>query len=316
MKRKIITTALALLFATAMLAENQRVAVFDPTGNAESFIREIVREEISAVVVNTHGYTVLERSLINQVLEESRFQASGLVDEAEISEIGRMLGANLVLVTTVTRMDNGNFHISARLIDVLTARVERQQTTLTNRGSGDLIPVAERLAVAIFGETTARTEAIQPTAENRLMSQMIVGSMLINDGRRIYQDGGRLTENEVRVLMAGTDALRLYNQGLQRNRNGDIWFWSGIGAVVASGVIGSINRMNAPHVSMMDGTVEGLVVGAGVGAPFIATGLILKRNGRRDIQNSVDIFNRNVQTTHIELNFGLTPNGVGMVVNF
>ena len=161
MKRKIITTALALLFATAGMAQDLRVAVFDPIGTVPSFIREIVREEISVVIVNTPGYIVLERAMINQVLEENRFQASGLVDDAQISEIGRMLGANLALVTNITQMTSGDFHISARLIDVLTARVVRQQTARTSRGDADLVDAIERMARAMF-VGTVRTATTQP----------------------------------------------------------------------------------------------------------------------------------------------------------
>jgi len=116
MKRNLITTAIALLLSITAMADDQKVAVFDPAGNTEDYVKEIVREEISSVIVNTGGYTVLERSLINKVLEENRFQAGGLVDDTEVSEIGRRMGANLAFVSNLTKMANGNFHISAKLI--------------------------------------------------------------------------------------------------------------------------------------------------------------------------------------------------------
>ena len=329
MKKKIITTAFALLFATAMLAENQRVAVFDPTGNAESFIREIVREEISAVIVNAGGYTVLERSLINQVLEESRFQASGLVDDAQISEIGRMLGANLVLVTTVTQMGGGNFHISTRLIDVLTARVERQQTARTSRGDRDLIEVVERMTITMFGVAPVVAQPRQPRErEARPAPIVLTENMLVANGRRVYQDGRRLTENEVRGLMAGTDAIRMYNDGLRRNRNGNIVLWSGVGAMALAGVIGyatghvhewqdSAGNLHTDDWRMEDAFVWAGLTGAFVTVPLVITGTTLKISSRRPIRNAVDMYNRSLtQTSHIEVNFGFTPNGVGMVVNF
>ena len=80
MKKVIITSVIALLSTVAM-AQDRKVAIFDPVteGNVDSSIKGIVREEISSVVVNTGGYTVLERQLIEKVLEENRFQMSGLV---------------------------------------------------------------------------------------------------------------------------------------------------------------------------------------------------------------------------------------------
>ena len=150
MKKNIFTIAILLLVSVSAMAQ-QRVAVFDPSGNVPDFIREIVREEISVLFVNTPGYVVLERALINQVLQEDQFQASGLVDDAQVGEIGRRLGANLALVTTLTQMGSGNFHISARLIDVVSARVERQQTAQTTQGDGDLMVTVQRMVREMIG---------------------------------------------------------------------------------------------------------------------------------------------------------------------
>ena len=94
MKRLIITSVIALLGFTVMAQEEKKVAVFDPAGSADDNIKEIVREVISSVVVNTGGYTVLERQLIDKVLAENRFQAGGMVDDSQIVEMGKLMGAN------------------------------------------------------------------------------------------------------------------------------------------------------------------------------------------------------------------------------
>jgi len=116
MKKVIIISVIALLSLTAM-AQDQKVAVFDPAGTAENTIKEVIREEISSIIVNTSGFTVLERQLINKVLEENKFQSGGLVDDTQISEIGKRMGANLVFVTSLS-MIGTNYHISCKLIDV------------------------------------------------------------------------------------------------------------------------------------------------------------------------------------------------------
>ena len=81
------------------MAQDKKVAIFNPAGSVEnSTIKEIIREEISSIIVNTAGYTVLERQLIDKVLEENKFQLSGLVDDSQISEVGKRMGANIVFV--------------------------------------------------------------------------------------------------------------------------------------------------------------------------------------------------------------------------
>ena len=60
-KRFILTFALAILCFSAIGQVERKVAVFDPAGRVSDDIKEIVREIISSVVVNTADYEVLER---------------------------------------------------------------------------------------------------------------------------------------------------------------------------------------------------------------------------------------------------------------
>jgi len=154
MKKLMMIQAFALLLCVTTLAQDKKVAVMDPVGSVPKTIMEIVREEISSVVVNALGYTVLERSLIDKVLQENKFQMSGLVDDSQISEIGKRMGANFVLVTSLTIMENGNYYISCKLIDVLTARIEKQKTGRSERGSNDLIDIVDKMVGEMFLSST------------------------------------------------------------------------------------------------------------------------------------------------------------------
>jgi len=153
MTKKLILVANLLFSSMVVMAQDKKVAVMDPAGSVESSIQEIVREEISSVVVNALGYTVLERSLINKVLEENKFQTGGLVDDSQISEIGKRLGANYVFVSSITIMGNGSYYISCKMIDVLTARIEKQKTAQTQQGANDLINVVQKMVGEMFVNT-------------------------------------------------------------------------------------------------------------------------------------------------------------------
>ena len=155
MKKSLSLLSLLVVFVLTLQAQDKKVAVFDPVGSVPKSTKEIVREEISTVVVNTKGYKVLERSLIDKVLEENKFQMGGLVDEGQISEIGKMMGANYALVTSITIMDNGSYYLSFKLIDVLTAGIEKQKTARTK--SDELIDVVEKTAKEMFGGQVTTT---------------------------------------------------------------------------------------------------------------------------------------------------------------
>ena len=153
MKKVFITTVIAILLGLTAMAQNQKVAVFDPAGSIPTSTRDIVREEISSVIVNTPGYTVLERSQINKVLEENKFQMSGIVDESQISDIGKRLGADFALISTVQIMDDGRYHVSFKLIDVLTAQVAKQKTG-RSQAKNDLLDLVYNVASEMFGQMT------------------------------------------------------------------------------------------------------------------------------------------------------------------
>jgi len=162
MRKIIITSVIALLSFSAM-AQDRKVAVFDPAGNANNAVKEIVREIISSVIVNADGYTVLERQLINKVLEEQRIQVGGLVDDSQIVEMGKLMGATFAYVSSVTMLGNNHF-ISVKMIDVQTARIEKQNTGQTQRGTDDLVNVVQTLVGGMVGQMVILETPVIETA--------------------------------------------------------------------------------------------------------------------------------------------------------
>ena len=150
------------LFITvsAQAQQERKVAVFDPAGTVEKALLEIVREEISSVVVNTSGYTVLERQLINKVLEENRFQESGLVNDEQVSDIGKRMGADYVFVTAISMLGT-NYYISCKMIEVATARIEKQSTGTTTKGMDDIPQTTQNIVRRLFGQTVQQ-QSITP----------------------------------------------------------------------------------------------------------------------------------------------------------
>ena len=147
-----------LIAASVQAQEIRKVAVFDPAGSVEKNLLEIVREEISSVVVNTKGYTVLERQLINKVLEENKFQESGLINDEQVSDIGKRMGADYVFVTTISTLGR-NYYISCKMIEVATARIEMQSTGTSTDGINDIPQTTQTIVKRLFGENASRQVA-------------------------------------------------------------------------------------------------------------------------------------------------------------
>jgi hypothetical protein len=312
--KKIGLMSAIILWCCSAIAQEKKVAVFDPAGDVTSSIKEIVREEISAVVVNTAGYTVLERQLINKVMEENKFQMGGLVDDSQISEIGKRMGASYVFVSSITSLGS-NYHISCKMIEVQTARIEKQKTAQTKQGTTDLIEVTQTTVKSMFAETTIeekQTPVVEKTEPVKSLSPNII---LIADGLKVLSNGRVLTKNEVRTMMVNTDALNYYNKGRQKAKTGNALIVTGIILLCGSTsyIITAHEKFGEEEVGIAN-TIGGVMGGIGLGAGI--SGFVLRSKAKKDINQAVNIYNGRKNTSHVELGFRAMPNGMSLTVNF
>lgn len=70
---------------------------------------------------------VLERRRIDSIIEELKFQTSGLVDDASAASIGHMAGADMVITGSARNMTD-HYHLELKLLDVETGIIRRQKS--------------------------------------------------------------------------------------------------------------------------------------------------------------------------------------------
>ena len=330
--QKLIITSLIALFSLAAMAQTERkVAIFDPAGSVGNSIREIAREEISSIIVNTGGYTVLERQLINRVLEEHRFQQGGLVDDTQASELGRMIGANFVVVTSISQL-GANLYISCKMIDVETARIERQRTAQTQRGTNDFIEVVQRTVREMFPAAAPPMPSVappvtQPPRQTQPPPQQqatkpvkspvtIHPDMLSFEKRKVYQYGNQLSKKEVRNVMANTDALKFYNKGIKRKNISNVLLIGGL--VITGGAtflgVADISLYADPNEDI-DVFYYDILIAFSTGIAMTSIGLIIKLAHIGSIRRSVYLYNSSFKT-NMELDFGITGNGARVTLRF
>jgi len=162
--------------------------------------------------------------------------------------------------------------------------------------------------------------------------------MLTASGRKVYHGGRELSRNEVRDIMANSDALRLYNKGIKRNRNGNIWNIGGFCLIAGGAAVAVIQPFERryyytgnQYYDRENNTWRGfeyyefedqwfaLEVGgviAAAGAAMILTGSILKMSSKIPIRKSVNLHNSGSNTSNLELDWGFTGNGVRLAIRF
>lgn len=143
----------------AFADEKPRVAVFDPATTSkaiDSDTRVAVRELICSALVNSGEYNILERAMLDKVMKESKFNNSAAVDETQATELGKLAGANKVVLPVLSKV-GGKIMLSVKLIDVTTASVELQKAKVTD--SANLLADVEPLTAAMLGQESATQTA-------------------------------------------------------------------------------------------------------------------------------------------------------------
>lgn len=161
--KRIFAAVLAALIAMPLLAvadnTKLRVAVFDPSPSG-TYIDEgtkvAIREIISSTMVNAGSFEIVERSLLEKVMQEQRFSNSGIVDDNDATEIGKLAGANKVVISVLTQT-GGQYVLSVKMIDVKTASVDKQRIRVVD--SGNLLSIVEPITKEMIGiDSSSSTE--------------------------------------------------------------------------------------------------------------------------------------------------------------
>jgi curli biogenesis system outer membrane secretion channel CsgG len=113
---------------------NKHIAVLPfwyPDG-ARSTGSSIVAERLTTLLVD-RDVSVIERSLLDKVLEEMRLENSGLTDVQSAQKLGRMLGVDAVVTGILDDLNDQETELNARLIRTETGEVLAAATTKVDR---------------------------------------------------------------------------------------------------------------------------------------------------------------------------------------
>jgi hypothetical protein len=157
-----------------------KIAVFDPVGEdkVSDEIKTLVREEITSTIVDNPNYIVLERANIDKVMEENKFQGK-FASESEMSELGKMMGADYVCVITV--INTGTlYYIFCKQVDVKNAVVENQGEGNTS-SLKELLYAAKESALFFAADKKAKKAIIQELKKHKQGSKNKDYSEILNE---------------------------------------------------------------------------------------------------------------------------------------
>lgn len=161
MKMKILLGAI-LFIAVQFLSfgqesnnsETKKVAILetvDREGNISYGIKLMLRSSLSYAITNTPGYEGYDRVDLASIVGEHNFQRTGLVSDAQIRQLGEMTGASYILVAEAAKLDETHIFITAKILNVETAKLEHTANVQTLMNAEDIEEGCTKLASMLFG---------------------------------------------------------------------------------------------------------------------------------------------------------------------
>ena len=129
-KTVLLLTLLTVIACSTTVANSAefkktKVAIVDFQENGTFDVKDvgkIVAEWFTTALVNTGRFDVIERRLLQQILEEQKMGVTGLIDPRSASRLGKLLGVKTVVSGTVQSYD-GVSEINVRLLNVETGSI-------------------------------------------------------------------------------------------------------------------------------------------------------------------------------------------------
>ena len=157
-----------LLFSAAMFAQEvKRVAILETVDkeNKVSYANKLIlRASLSKAITQTEGYEAYDRTDVDAIMSEQDFQRTGMVSNDQIKRLGEMTGANYILVAEAVQVDNQNMFITAKLLDVETARTIMTDNVMMGTTAEDIQAGCKTLSEKLFSNTPTNKTSTSKTS--------------------------------------------------------------------------------------------------------------------------------------------------------
>ena len=311
MKKIYLLIMLLMAFAMAATAQNKKmkIAVMDFKAGVGVNANEV--EGLSDMLINTMyesgKFNIVERSQINQVLKEQKFQGSELTYK-QVAQVGRILGVESVLIGTVNflaehkNLDGsmtGEYNVDVRAVDVESGEV------VTTAGAAKSSGSTYRAMMEKIGRQLA-ANLMEETPEVVVLRGGLITKEKDYFGTYYALDGQRLTTEEYMKLINNCPESKDYfERGCKQRKTGRILsIWVPVGCVATGGVVSLIAYSGLPLTwGIMAGGASALA-----SIPFFAI-------GKHKKENAYQVYNEYCASKPTAtLSFGPATKGIGIGV--
>ena len=203
--------SILLSLASIMSGQVKKVAILetvDKKGDLDYSVKLMLRSNLAKAITNTAGYEAYDRTDVDAIMGEQNFQRTGMVSDDQIKRLGEMTGADYILVAEAVVAGDSNMFITAKILNVESARTEKTDNALMGISPVDIQRGCEELAGNLFGvKITSGTGTAKQPQQPESQTATDTDENSSNSGNfftRIFS-GGQGTDTPVApVTEAGT----------------------------------------------------------------------------------------------------------------
>lgn len=122
----------------------QTLALMPTQSDKMGAVDTAVGDKLNHLFSESRRFTIVERDRIRDAITELNFQQSDLINQENAIRMGKLLGANYILLSSVSRPGAGRKQVFARLVSVETGK---QAATAIAESMGDTVPVQTLIQV-------------------------------------------------------------------------------------------------------------------------------------------------------------------------
>lgn len=305
---------LVCVMMSAMLTfaqETKKVAILevvDRQGNVSYANKLILRSSLAKAITNTPGYEAYDRTDMDAILGEQNFQRTGMVSSDQIKRLGEMTGAKFVLVAEAVLVDASNMYITAKLLDVETARTEMTDNQMMGITAKEIQRGSQALAANLIKPVASNQPVVKSEKPAKQEEKSKSGGIITKVSRNDYRMNGTKMDRKAYenfLIENCPDAWRKHKNG--KNAVAAGWTFFVVGAAMQGGwgLLAADNYFDVAAVAI-----------GSVGAGLAGIGLFTFIGGYASKAKALKIYNNKCANNPVSLNFKADQYGLGLALNF
>ena len=338
-----------LLFSTAMFAQEvKRVAILETVDkeNKISYANKLIlRASLSKAITQTEGYEAYDRTDVDAIMSEQDFQRTGMVSNDQIKRLGEMTGANYILVAEAVQVDYKNMFITAKLLDVETARTIMTDNVMMGTTADEIQAGCKTLSEKLFSNTptnktsskvatkASATQIPEMDANMKGEEKLVINSKSTQKmfGVKKYSYGGSQMDEKQFVQFLYRNNTKIYANYVKSKKLISAGWWTmGVGVVSMLGLgVGCYMGAEASYDyywkdynwAAWEAGISFMSIGAVAtvaSIPILGVGYAKKKKVAYSLNNDLYVANNPSATSKPAVNLSVqsSQNGIGLALNF